>query len=54
MQIHLVLLITYWDSKILLIVTAFMNSLGKVHKCVTLHLAVLKCGVTTYFVISIL
>lgn len=34
----------YWDSEMLLIVTAFMSSLGKIPKCMILQLEILKCG----------
>lgn len=43
----------YWDSEMLLIATAFMNTLGKIPKCMILHLAILKCGVRRYFVVFI-
>lgn len=41
----------YWDSEMLLIVTAFMSSLGKIPKCMILQLEILKCGVWRYFVV---
>lgn len=40
----------YWDPEMLLIVTAFMNSLGKIPKCMIPQLATLKCGVRRHFV----
>lgn len=43
----------YWDSEMLLTVTALMNSLGKTPKYMMLQVAVLKCGVRRYFLVFI-